>query len=186
MEELDRVFDRDDVDPAVLVDVVDHRGQGGGLARAGDAGDQHQPAGPQRDLLQHGRQVELPHGLHLIGNGAEGKGQGAALLVDVGPEAAHAGHPDGEVRLFLLGELLHLPRRHDLLRQQLQILRLDRGHLQTLQLAVEPDGGRPADLEQQVGRVPLDHLGDGLLEIEGRLRGRRLWPQPLGSTRKRT
>ena len=47
------------------------------------------------------------------------------------------------------------------------------GISRAVQLAVQPDGGRPADLEQQVGGVPLDHLGDGLLEVEGRTAGRR-------------
>ena len=34
VQELDRVLDRDHVDPAILVDVMDHRGERGGLARS--------------------------------------------------------------------------------------------------------------------------------------------------------
>ena len=60
VQELDRVLDRDDVDPAVLVDVVDHRGERGRFARAGHAGHQHQPAGLERDLLEHLGQMQLP------------------------------------------------------------------------------------------------------------------------------
>ena len=113
------------------------------------------------------------------GNGPEGEGQRPALLVDVGAEPAHARHADGEVRLLLLGELLHLARGHHLLGQHLEIFRLDRPHLERVQLAVEPDRRRPADLEQQVGRVALDHLGDGLLEVE---RGRALGLGGAGRT----
>ena len=42
VEHLHRVLDRDDVALAVLVHVVDHGGDGGGLARAGEAGHQHE------------------------------------------------------------------------------------------------------------------------------------------------
>ena len=44
VQHLDRVLDRDDVDLAVVVDVVDHAGERRGLARAGRAGDQDQAA----------------------------------------------------------------------------------------------------------------------------------------------
>ena len=43
VQHLDRVLDRDDVALAVRVDVVDHRRQRRGLARAGEAGDEHEP-----------------------------------------------------------------------------------------------------------------------------------------------
>ena len=175
MEELDRILDRDHVHAAVLVDVVDHRGERGGFARAGDAGDQDEPARLERDLLEHHRQVQLADGLDLVRNGAERERERAALLVDVGAKPADARHADGEVRFLLLGELLDLPGSHHLLRQHLEILRLDRRHLERLELAVEPNRGRPPYLEQEVGCVALHHLGDGVLEVEGRRRrgGRR-------------
>ena len=44
VQELDRVLDRHDVLVARLVDLVDHRRQRGGLARAGRAGDEHEAA----------------------------------------------------------------------------------------------------------------------------------------------
>ena len=67
---------------------------------------------------------ELADRLDLVGDGAERERQRAPLLVDVGAEPPHARHPDGEVRLFLLGELLDLARRHHLLGQQLEVLGL--------------------------------------------------------------
>ena len=53
----DRVLDGDDVERLGLVDDLDQRRQRGGLARAGDAGDQHQPA------------VESDGDLHAAGAG---------------------------------------------------------------------------------------------------------------------
>ena len=44
VQDLDRVLDRDDVLPARAVDVVDHRRERRRLARAGRAGDEHEPA----------------------------------------------------------------------------------------------------------------------------------------------
>jgi hypothetical protein len=55
----DRVFDGQDVARAVLVAVVQHRGDGGGLARAGGADDQHQPALLHDDVGEHRRQAEV-------------------------------------------------------------------------------------------------------------------------------
>ena len=43
----------------VRVDVVDHRGERGGLAAAGRPGDEDQAALFLGDLLQHRRQAEL-------------------------------------------------------------------------------------------------------------------------------
>ena len=44
VQELDRVLDREDVLLARLVDLVDHRRERRGLARAGRAGDEHEAA----------------------------------------------------------------------------------------------------------------------------------------------
>ena len=56
---LDGILDRDDVVAAGLVDMVDHRGQRGGLAAAGGAGDKDQTARLIRQLCQHGRHRQL-------------------------------------------------------------------------------------------------------------------------------
>jgi hypothetical protein len=54
VQELDGVFDRDHVYPAILVHVIDHRRKRGGFTRAGDARDQHQTTGTEGNLLEHG------------------------------------------------------------------------------------------------------------------------------------
>ena len=57
MHEFDRVLQRDDVDRLGLVDLVQHRGQRGGLAGAGRAGDQHQPGFFARHLAEDLREL---------------------------------------------------------------------------------------------------------------------------------
>src|SRR5881398_2377625 len=121
------------------------------------------------DPVEHRVQVQLANGLHLVGNGPKRERHRAALLVHVGPESTHPRHADREVRLLVLGELLHLTRGHDLLGQRLQLLRLEGSALQRHQLAVHADRRRPAHLQQQVRRIALDHVRDRRLEIEGRL-----------------
>ena len=56
---LDRVLDRDDVPIEVAVDVVDHRRQRGGFARAGRPGYQEQPARAAAQSFYDGRQADL-------------------------------------------------------------------------------------------------------------------------------
>jgi len=68
---LDGVLDSDDVLVPLGVDLVDHRRQGGGLARAGRAGDQDQPARFVAQLFEHRRQPQVGDGGDLEGNRAE-------------------------------------------------------------------------------------------------------------------
>ena len=71
VQELDRVFDGDDVAAAVLVDVVDHRRQAGGLAAAGGAGDEDDAARAHDQVLGHGRQPQLLDRLLVRRHGAD-------------------------------------------------------------------------------------------------------------------
>src|SRR5204863_8226460 len=127
---------------------------------------QDQAAWLERDFLQHARKIQLTDLLDLVWNRAERERDRAALLIDVRPEPADARHADREVRLLVLGELLDLPRRHNLLGQRLELLRLEWGGLERHQIAVHANGRRPADLQQQVGPVALHHVRDCLLEVE--------------------
>ena len=65
--ELDRVFDRDDVDGRQLVDDVHHRGQRRRLARTRRAGEQHEPARPQREVARDRRSAQFLERVHAIG-----------------------------------------------------------------------------------------------------------------------
>jgi|GEM_PF-3070369 len=178
VEELDRVFDRDDVDPPMPIDVMNQGRETGRLARSGDPGNQHQAPRLQGDLLEHLGQEEFPERSDFVGDGPEREGERPPLLIDVGPEPPDPGNADREVRLFLFGELLDLARRHDLLGEVLEFFGTNRLHRQRLEIAVDPYRGRAPHLEQQVGGLPLHHLRDGLLEIEWRGTG-----DPFGAAR---
>ena len=54
-----RIFDGDDVAAGLFVAVADHRGERGGLARAGAAHQDHEAALGQHDFLEDRRQLEL-------------------------------------------------------------------------------------------------------------------------------
>src|SRR5438128_9588872 len=99
MEELDRVFDGDDVLMALAVDLVDHRGQRGRLARAGGSGDEHQAARFVADLFDHSREAKLLESEDLVGDLAVDGGGRAALVEDVGPEAGQPLDTERDVEL---------------------------------------------------------------------------------------
>ena len=72
VEELDRVLDREDVVLALGVDHVDHRRQGGRLARAGRPGDEDEAARPAGEVPQHLRHPQRAEVGDLVGNPPEG------------------------------------------------------------------------------------------------------------------
>jgi len=80
----------------VVVDVVDHRGERGGLAGARHAGHQHQARG-LTEMSRGFGEPQLLDRLHFVGNDAEREGQRAALPVHVDAETADARDADGEV-----------------------------------------------------------------------------------------
>ena len=99
VQELDRVLDRHDVLLARVVDLVDHRRQRGGLARAGGAGHEHEAARLARELVDDRRQAELVDRGQPERDQAEGRADRATLVVGVDAEARVAGDRVGEVEL---------------------------------------------------------------------------------------
>ena len=97
MHELDRILDRDDVRAAAFVDVVYHGGERGTLAGTGHAGDQHETARLERELLENRRQIQIADRRGGMGDGAHRKGHRPFLLVHVHAETPDARHVDGEV-----------------------------------------------------------------------------------------
>src|SRR5205823_12875812 len=90
VEDLDRVFDRDDVLATRPVDVPDHGREGHGLARARRAGDEHEAARLVREPLDPGRELELREARHLDRDRAEGERGGTTLAEDVDAEPRQA------------------------------------------------------------------------------------------------
>ena len=152
-EELDRVLDRHDVARLVGVDVIDHRGERGALARAGGPRDEDQAALLAGDLLQDLGKHELLDGGDLEGDHAQDHADGAALLEDVDAEPAEAGHAGREVQLVLGLELFFLVVVHDAERHPRDLLgRKAAGILERHQRAVDAEHRREAGLEVDVGR----------------------------------
>ncbi len=108
VEELDRVFDGDDVLVALAVDLVEHGGERRRFAGAGRAGDEDEAARAVAERRDDGRQAQRFEGLDLVRDGAEDGADRAALVEEVGAEAREAAHAEGEVEFELLLEAVLL------------------------------------------------------------------------------
>ena len=113
VQELDRVLDRHDVLLARAVDLVDHRGERGGLPRAGRARDEDEAARPARELVDGGRQAELVDARHPERDQAERRPDRSPLVVGVYAEAGVARDRVGEVELPVRLQTLALVARED-------------------------------------------------------------------------
>jgi hypothetical protein len=127
VQELDGVLHRDDVERPPLVHLPHHRAASVvDLPLPVTPVTSTSPRGKVGDAVQHRRQVQRVQRRDLEGDGAEGHPQRAALVEDVGAEAAQPLHPDREVDLLALGELLALPGAQELLHAALEVLRAQR------------------------------------------------------------
>ena len=97
MDELNRVFDGDDVVLAIFIAVVNHRSERGGFARTGTADENHEAAFFHHHVFQDGGQIEAVEIRDFAGNGAEHQRRRAALHHGIDTEAAGVGQADGEV-----------------------------------------------------------------------------------------
>jgi hypothetical protein len=95
------------------VDLVDERGEGRRLTRAGRAGDEDEPARLLAEVVEVGREPELLEALELGGDQPEGAGEALPLRVDVDSEAGEAGDRVGEVELAVDLEPFLLLARDD-------------------------------------------------------------------------
>jgi hypothetical protein len=113
VQELDRVLDGHDVLFARRVDLVDHRGQRGGLAGAGRARDEHEPTRLLAEVVDDGRQPQVVDRRDDRWDQAEGGAQRRALEVRVDAEAGLAGDRVSEVDLPVRLQALALIVRED-------------------------------------------------------------------------
>ena len=165
VEHLDRVLDGDDVAAALAVDPVDHRGDRGGLARAGRPGDEHQAALLLGEALHLRGQAELVEVGDLRRDPAHDHGERAALAVDGDPEAAEAGDAEPGAGLTGGGELVLAGGVEDARGERLHDTgagRLERGGLE---LAVDAHVGHGARLEVQVGAPDLVQVRQELFQL---------------------
>ena len=169
MDELDRVFERDDVEASRGVQVVDHRRERGRLAGAGGAGDQHHALVVVAEFLDDRRQRELVDARDVLRDGAERGAEAGFLAVDVDAEAAAVGRHIGEVEVVALAEVLVLVLGEDLGEVALELRVADVAELDGHEVAVHAQHGRHADGQVHVGaallhaklqeRVDASHVG---------------------------
>lgn len=109
VEVFDGIFEADDVGIAMFVDVIDHRGEGGGFATACGSGDEEEAVGLEGEVADDVGEAESGEGGDGGGDAAGSHGEGVALVIDVEPEAGQPLEPPGEVdatafpKLFGLG-----------------------------------------------------------------------------------
>ena len=89
VDDLDGILDRDDVHRPSQVDVADHRGERGGLARAGGTRDQDQPALLVGELAHHVGHLEFLERRPADADLSQHHAHGAALMEDVHAKAPH-------------------------------------------------------------------------------------------------
>src|SRR5712691_2603464 len=97
MQELDRVFNGDDVSAARGIYLIDYRREGGRLSGARRTGDEDQPAPLLRNPVYYGRQTQFRCTLRLIRNNAQNNAHGAALLKNVRAKSSHPADTVGNV-----------------------------------------------------------------------------------------
>ena len=150
VEIFDRVFDRQDVGRARLIDPIDHRGQRRRLAAAGRTGDEHQAARPVGQIREHGRQAQLVERSNVFGNQTVDGAERALLVEDIAPEPADAGSPNARSSSHVSSNVfLCAPRQHAVA-ERLDDLRRQIGASEPLQAAVHAHLRRRPDGQVQV------------------------------------
>ncbi len=113
MHELDGVLDGHDVLAPVLVDVVDHRRQRRGLARAGRAGDQHQAPGQPAQVDDFLREAQIVDRANVRRYDAKYASHSLAIQEQVAAVTSHAADLIGEIAVVKPLELLPFVLRRD-------------------------------------------------------------------------
>ena len=170
VDELDRVFDRDDVRGTVDVDVMDHRRQRRRLARAGRAGHEDDPALLLRHAGHDGRQRQLFDRADAVGNGTRYERDTAALLARIDPKPRDVGDLARDVDLVALLELVmpHALAQH-LVQHLLCVAGLKRRPLlaaQRRELAVDASHRDRAGLQVQIGSVASDERAQCQVNVD--------------------
>ncbi len=174
---LDGVFDGDDVFVPLGVDLVNHGGQAGRLARASGSGDQHQSTRLVAQLLNDRRQPQFGEGRYLERNGSKGAAHRPALHEEVCAKASQSAHTERKVQLAILLEVQLLGVGQDRIAELFRVHLSQRIDPQGNQHAVDAKLRRRTGGNVQVGGALLHHRLEQLLQVDREstgLRGRRL------------
>jgi hypothetical protein len=166
VEELNRVFDGDDVVGPRFVDLVDDGRQRRGLARAGRPGDEYEPPGLVAKRVQDLRQRQIVDALDVDRDEPECGAQGA--LVEKGIDAETRLPVEGvrEVYFPVGLQLLTLILVKDAVDKLAGLGGAEFGvSIEIPQVAVHPDHRRQAHGKVQVRRLYLDHFPEDLAYV---------------------
>ena len=159
----DRLLDRDDPVAAFSIEEVDDHRQRGSFARAGDAGDEHQPVAEAGQALgkRFGKLGPLEVG-DRRGNHAKAGAHplAAEKIVDAEPLApATDGYLQREVGVHVCQEAVHGLHRAERREQIADRIPVERLRRKFVQLPVQAEDGGVAGDDMQVRGAPLDGSG---------------------------
>jgi len=181
VNELDRVFDRDDVALTLAIDLVDHGREGRRFTGTGRTSDEHESARFFRHLGDRAGQPKLIERLDRERNLPHHHRYAASLLEHVAAEAGEVLNAEREIELVLELEALLLLLREDRVSDLERVfgrqLKLGRG---VCYIAIDAKLGTLTGDDVKVGRIAGDHFLEQRAEVESlRLRwsrrGRRVY-----------
>src|SRR5216683_689340 len=168
VQELDGVFDGDQVVGAIGIYTVDHCRQRGGLTGTGGSRNQHQPALLFANFGDHGGKVQFFRGANFCGNDAQHHTDVAALLKNVDAEAAQSRYAIGHVQFRGFLELLLLAVGHHAERHGEHLFGRDARHVGLRgQQAVYAQVRVIADFQVQVGRFVFNRAAEKIVNADG-------------------
>ena len=167
VHELDRILDGDDVIGAVVVAVIDHAGEGGGLARAGRPGHQHQSPRQHAQVAEDLRGVQLIERENRRRDVAEHCARAAVLVEGIDAEARQLWNLEREVGFEELLVGLALLVVHDVVHHGVHFLVRQRRHIDALHVAIDADHRRHPRGQMQVRGVVLHGEGEELRDVDG-------------------
>jgi hypothetical protein len=136
--------------------VIDHRRQGGRLARTGRPGDQNDAARIVGDVLEDLRAVEVFKRQHLRRNGPENRPGAAILDEGVDAKTRQIGNLEREIAFPRVFVLLALAVAHDVVHHGVHVLVLHGRQVDPPHIAVHPDDRWQAGRQVEVGGLVLD------------------------------
>ncbi|AJZ05202.1 hypothetical protein J162_03088 [Xanthomonas citri pv. citri] len=156
VDEFDRVLDGEDVPVLILVDVVDHAGQRGRLARAGRAGHQDQALRLIDQLTEDRRAAKVFQRQHFGRNGTEHR-TGAAVLVErIDAKTRQRRNFERKVDFEEFLVIAPLLVRHDVVHQRVHLFVVQRRNIDAADIAIDTDHRRQPCRQVQVRCLVLD------------------------------
>ena len=157
MDELDRVFDRDNVLGEIRVNVIDHRGERGRFAGAGGSGDDDETFLEVAEFFEGLGEFEFVEGEDLGRDLAEDGGLAPVVAKEVGAEAGETGDLVGEVEVAAFEKFSPAFRWANFFEQLLHRGGVDGVGADGLEGAGDAGFGREADGEMEVGAALFEH-----------------------------